>query len=110
MSEGGSSSSGWWIVGVAVVAFLVWWNIGMPGLQVKSGLYECKDSRGARYGAAVLDRDIQAFGRVEDGKMVTVAHKSVQRSSLTSSAEFEMAIEGGDAVTCTWGAELPGTP
>lgn len=107
MSEDGSRNTAWWIVGVAAIALVVWWNIGMPGLQVKSGTYECKDSRGDRYVASVLDRDIQGFGRVVDGQVVTVAHKSVQRTTLTSSAVFKMAIEGGDTVKCDWADVLP---
>lgn len=107
MNEQGSRNPAVWIVGAAAIALVVWWNIGMPGLRIKSGVYECKDSGGEGYIASVLDRDIQGFGRLMDGQVITVGHKSIQRATLSSSTVFKMAIEGGDTVKCTWVDELP---
>lgn len=105
-TEGNGSAAGWIPVGI-VLALIVWWNIGMPGLQVKSGVYECTDSRGDRYVAALLDREVQGFGRIVGDTVVTVAHKSVRRTSLTSDRVFSMAIEGDESVKCVWTAARP---
>lgn len=104
-SEKASNSRvAWWIIGIAGVAFIIWYNTGLQGLAVKSGIYECVDSRGSYYLADVLDRDVRGFGRVEGESIVTLAHKSVQRSSLFSDRDFKMAIEGNGSVNCTWAA------
>jgi hypothetical protein len=108
--KGDASDAGglWWIVGAAVLGLIVWVSIGMPGLQIKSGTYVCKDEHGGTYLADVLDREILQFGRTKGDRVVTVAHKSIQRTALTSSKVFDMDIEGGDTVTCTWREELSG--